>query len=314
MENEPTTQQPEPYIDAQIAKLKKQGVTFDICTESEAREYMADKCEPHKVSAYARLFDVHDKGEQKDKYVALDFSQLKYLADLDQRLREILLVMTLDIEHFCKTRLLTECAVTEGDGHSIVSGYMDGLDKKRQKYVMSELARHEHESTYQDANPDQMPLWAFLQMVSFGTLLGVIYYCAEQHIGENSVADYSVLHAIKSLRNTCAHGSWVLLDLSPSANGERIAPHEVSDAVAAIGISKRARRRWLQTVPVSQIASLLYLYSQVVPNGSTKTRRLDDLQQFFAVAEKDSVLLEDNPAQAAISFIKRLTEGFGLIE
>lgn len=71
-EREQTTQ-PETYIDAQIRKLKDAGVTFEKCTEAEAREYMADKCFAFKMVAYTALFEVHTDGKNAGKHFDLDF-------------------------------------------------------------------------------------------------------------------------------------------------------------------------------------------------------------------------------------------------
>ncbi len=150
MENEQTT--PETYIDGQIAKLKEQGVTFGICAEAEARDYLAEKCPPCKTCSYARLFDTYSEGESEGKYIELDFGQLRYLADIDQRLREILLNMTLDVEHFCKTKLMTMCAVTEEEGRAIISQYMGSLDGERRQRIESELARHDGHSCGEPSN------------------------------------------------------------------------------------------------------------------------------------------------------------------
>lgn len=314
MENEQTT--PETYIDGQIAKLKEQGVTFGICAEAEARDYLAEKCPPCKTCSYARLFDTYSEGESEGKYIELDFGQLRYLADIDQRLREILLNMTLDVEHFCKTKLMTMCAVTEEEGRAIISQYMGSLDGERRQRIESELARHDGHSCggTSDGNNGDVTLWAFLDAVSFGTLLGIVHYCGKYRIGSQKIADYSALHAVKTLRNTCAHGSCILAETYPRADGKRVAPHEVSNAVAAVGVSRRLRRRWLQTAPVAQIASTLCLYAEMVPKGGTRTKRIRELQHLLDSVERESVIPAVNPAMAALAFTKRLTEAFRPVE
>lgn len=316
MENEQTTP-PETYIDAQIAKLKDSGVTFDLCTESEARDYLAEKCSAFKAYAYTRLFDVHDKGENKGKYIALDFGQLKYLADLDQRLREILLSMTLDVEHFYKTRLITECAVTESDGYEVMQEYLGSLDDDRRRYIEEEIARHESDPYCQgtaEKREGALPIWSFVEVVSFGTIVGLVRFCGNQRNDARMVADYYVLRSIKSLRNACAHNSCILLDLKPNASGRRVISPEARRAIAAMGIAKHQRERWLQTVPTAQIASLLFLYSEIVPDGSTKERRIDILRGFLESVQTDSALPVTNPAKAALSFINKLTISLNLID
>ncbi|NHM16303.1 hypothetical protein GMI69_06475 [Eggerthellaceae bacterium zg-887] len=315
MEKTETTQ-PESYIDAQIRKLKSAGVTFEKCTEREARDYLAVKCSACKVSAYARLFDIHAEGENEGKYMDLDFSQLKYLADIDQRLREILLAMSLDIEHFCKTRLTIECAVTEADDRQVMAVYLNDQDDRQRKYIAHEIERSKNDPTNDhifEKYGDQLPLSAFMEVVPFGTIVGLIRYCGTRSDDKELIADYFVLRSVQALRNACAHNSCILLDLFPHTDGKKIAPPEMNKALSAIGMSKRIRHRWLQTVPTARIASLLYLYSEMVPEGNTRTRRLDALNEFLVDVEKDSVLPMENPAIAALTFAKRLMTGFHLL-
>lgn len=307
----------ETYLDQQIRELKEAGVIFEKCSEVEARKYMVDKCSAYKVSAYMQLFDIFTEGENEGKYIDLDFYQLKYLAEVDQRLREILLAMSLDIEHFCKTRLITKCVIAEIDDYTIMTDYMNSQDDWQRTYIEREVARSKKDSTNNhifERYGECLPLSAFVEVVPFGTIIGLVKYCGIQSDNKEMVADYFVLRSVQSLRNACAHNSCILLDLSPRTGGTKVAPPEINKALSAIGISKRLRHRWLQTVPTARIASLLYLYFKMVPEGSTKTRRCIDLKQFLEDVEKSSVLPAENPAIAALSFMARLTAGFHLLD
>ena len=84
--------------------------------------------------------------------------------------------------------------------------------------------------------------------------------------------------------------------------------------LASMDIAKHQRNRWLQAVPTAQIAALLYLYSRIVPDGSTKERHLDTLRDFLVNAEMESVLPAKNQAKAALLFAKQLTEALNLID
>lgn len=308
---------PQTYIDLQIDKLKNAGVKFEKCTESEAREYLAKKCSACKTEAYARLFDIHDKGPNKGKYINLDFVQLKYLADLDQRLREILLSMALDVEHFTKTELITVCAVTEADGYEVMRDYMNSLDNDRKQYIEGEIARHESDPYYQGGDERRdgiLPIWSFVEMVSFGTIIGLVRFCGKQRGDSQMTANYFILRSIKSLRNACAHNSCILLNLQVRKKGKRFVSPEVRRALATTILTKHQRERWLQIAPTAQIASLLYLYSEIVPEGSTKKRRIDTLSNFLEDIRKDPILPVKNPAKAALLFIERLTESLNLID
>ena len=116
---------PKLTVDEQIEHLKSKGVTFDLCSEEDARETLSDKTYYFKLAAYRVLFDKRVGGERDGEYVGLDFGHLRDLAAIDHMFRYMLLPMTLDIEHFAKVKLMRE--VTERadeDGYSIVVDYL----------------------------------------------------------------------------------------------------------------------------------------------------------------------------------------------
>ena len=111
-------------VEQQLVHLKAKGVTFDLCNEEEAATYLSDKCQFFRVIAYRKLFDKHVGGEHDGQYINLDFAQLRYLAGLDRQFRDVMLAMSLDIEHFAKARLLHELTLhADEDGYSVVADY-----------------------------------------------------------------------------------------------------------------------------------------------------------------------------------------------
>ena len=65
---------------------------------------------------------------------------------------------------------------------------------------------------------------------------------------------------------------------------------------------------------MAQICTLIHLYAQEVPAGKTRAKREAALADLFR--ELDGlrrVLPESNPAVASLEFIRRLTEGEGLL-
>lgn len=311
-------QEPETLlVDGCISTLKEQGVTFERYSEDEAKAYLNGKNYPFKTTAYKKLFDTYEEGENTGKFIDLDFSQLVFLSAMDQNLREVLLDMTLDIEHFCKTRLLHESDEMHEDGYAVVADYMSSLDARQREYIESEIARRASSPYYReiiDAYKDSMSIWSFAEVVSFGVLLGLVKYCAERWDDDGLLAQHYIFRAAQSIRNACAHGSCILLHLRARAAENRLVSPEVQEAVAKAGVSKRLRSRWLQNPQIGQATSVLYLYGRIVPDGSTRTKRIDSLKGFFSEVEQtSSVIPAKNQAMAAVSFLKRLTKAFGLL-
>lgn len=83
----------------QIEHLKSKGVTFKLCSEKDAAEYLANHTYFFKIAAYRTLFEKRIGGQYDGQYVNLDFGHLKALASLDRDLRYALLPLTLNVEH-----------------------------------------------------------------------------------------------------------------------------------------------------------------------------------------------------------------------
>ena len=92
-----------PLISAerQVAHLAEWGVRFDIMGPEDAIVFLRDKNFFFKVKAFAKCFSRYrdPTSENYGRYVNLDFAYLAELTRLDHHLRELVLSMTLDIEH-----------------------------------------------------------------------------------------------------------------------------------------------------------------------------------------------------------------------
>lgn len=303
-------------VDQQIAHLKKKGITFNSCTEKDISKYLAEKCQFFKVMSYRKLFEKHVGGDNDGQYVNLDFSQLQYLAGLDRRMRDVLLLMTLDVEHFAAVKLLETANVKGEDGYQIIRDYMGSVSESRRSYIENELKVRSSDvycgALIQKYRQD-MPIWIFVEIVSFGTFIGLMKFCAERWDDDEMLTSHYLLKKTKSVRNACAHSQCILNELSTNEAKERIAP-VVTQAVSQCGINKRLRLKKLRNPRLAQIATLLYQYCQIAPQGSTVASRKSALSEFFRYFnDTKEILPESNPAISSIVFLYRLTAGFGLL-
>lgn len=204
----PIHEKPLLTVEEQIVHLKSKGVTFDSRTEAEAADCLAGKRQFFKATAYRKLFDKHVGGEKDGQYIDLDFAQLKYLAGLDRRLRDTLLPMTLDVEHFTAARLLKAAEDNGEDGYAVMRDYMESVPTKRRKYIENELEIRSSDA-YCGAvirkYRDDMPIWSFVEVVSFGTFIGLTKFCANRWEDGELLASHYLLKKAKSVRNASAH-------------------------------------------------------------------------------------------------------------
>ena len=116
---------PKLSLEGQIEHLKKKGVLFNIMNEESAKEYLTQHNNYFK----------HPDGENKGKYINLEFAYLVDLAVIDMRLRYRIVHMALDIEHHTKLQLLRMMDKFNEDGYQIVQDYMDSLSEVQRKNV-----------------------------------------------------------------------------------------------------------------------------------------------------------------------------------
>ncbi len=102
--------------------------------------FLSAACRPSRtrIYAYRKNFDKHVGGGLDGKYVGLDFGQLRLLSNTDRMLRDLLLVMTLDVEHFAKVRLLALAEDHGEDGYGVLRDYLASASRNQRSYIQSE--------------------------------------------------------------------------------------------------------------------------------------------------------------------------------
>ncbi len=108
----------------QIAHLKSKGVTFELCSEEDAAEYLHSANNLLRTSSYRKLFPVRAAGAHAGEYAGLDFGHLRALSSLDRRFRSCFLAIALDIEHFARIEVLDSCERRGEDGYQIIQEYL----------------------------------------------------------------------------------------------------------------------------------------------------------------------------------------------
>lgn len=304
-------------VEQQIEHLKSKGVIFDICSEAEAAEYLADRTYYFKLAAYRMLFQKRVGGPRDGQYINLDFGHLKELASLDRDLRYALLPLTLDVEHAARTKLIR--TVTERgdeDGYSISADYMASLNhserRRREGDIKSLLG-----DAYCGAlvakygiQPQNMPIWVLMELFSFGSFTSLYLFAADRW-GILSMRDeHYMLRQAQFLRNACAHSSNLIngFDIQKS--------HVESNAtverkLAKTGLSHRVRTAKMKNPRLKQITTLLYLHHQLIPEGSTRMRAVEDVNALKTKMKKTSNTLQSNDTiRSSFTFLIALIDNW----
>ena len=104
----------------QIEHMKNKGIQFTIEDEAYAENYLTNNTYYFKLKAYEKLYNKSPSGENKDKYINLEFAYLRDLATIDSLLRKKILSIAIDIEHYLKVKLLNDFNISPEDGYEII--------------------------------------------------------------------------------------------------------------------------------------------------------------------------------------------------
>jgi len=271
--------------EGQIQHLLSKGVRFELISIEDAKAYLRDNNNYFKLRAYRKNFPKHPDGVNKDKYINLDFAQLKDLSIIDMRLRYIFLQMALDIEHFAKVKLIRAIEDSTDDGYQIVEDYQTKLradDAINNTYHYDSLVRdieRNRNNPYCGGIIDKYtgcyPVWAFVEIIPLGTMIHFFGFCARKLQRKDLTDDYYLLKTIKDLRNAAAHSNCIIHDM-----GTKDSRYKTNYSVlrALKGISKATKDSQLGNARMQQMITLLYAHTAFVTSKGVHDHTKDLLQ------------------------------------
>lgn len=112
---------PKLTIDEQIEHMKQQGISFKLCSEQEAKDFLENHNYFFKIKSYAKNYEKYN-----GIYKNLDFAYLIEFSRLDMHLRRFILNLSLDVEHSLKVSLNAHfCNNSSEDGYQIVKNFFN---------------------------------------------------------------------------------------------------------------------------------------------------------------------------------------------
>jgi len=242
-------------------------------------------------------------------------------------LRFLILKMCLDIEHDLKVSLINDIANNHNeDGYSIVKDFLQ-LDssifllreiyKKRNstyvgniiyKYFEFTISTSEDEKEIQDHVVIDCPIWAFVEIISFGSFLKLYQYYYKQNGEDNQPIANCLLNAVKDLRNACAHNNCIINNLHRTTLTKP--GRVVSQFVAKIpGTTKDTRNRYLSVRPIFDFISLLIVYDMIV-STDVKTHRYEELKDlvYNRMTRNKHYYDDQQVLRGTYNFIKKIVD------
>ncbi|MDR3315414.1 MAG: Abi family protein [Coriobacteriales bacterium] len=305
-------------VEQQIAHLKNKGITFEQISKDDAADYLATKNNFLRVAAYREVFFRQSDGDSVGQYLNLDFSYLVDLASIDHRLREVMLPITLDIEHFAKVKVLDRITqLTSEDGYSIVSDFIESLAPKYRKGFENDL-KYRGSATSSDLYSgsliakyqDDMPAWVLLEAISFGLFLTFYRFCAQRWDDQQMLDEHYLMKQVKSVRNACAHNSCIINCFRSGLKSQISTSHSVTTALSKCGVrNSKTRRAKLDNPIMQQIVATLYTYKTIVNSEASFDRTINTLQALkVRIAKNCQYYTKANALMSFLHFTERVID------
>lgn len=209
-------------IDEQIEHMKENGITFNLYNEHEAKEFLRYSNYFFKVKSFSKNFQ-----KNNGKYQNLEFAYLKELALMDTLLRDIILELSLVIEHILKVKLVEHLTNNnKEDGYQIVKDYLSNRHNNEPSIFKRYNQSRKNVDFYTRGIMDKyykynFPAWAFIEILTFSELLNFLKFYYDKYDETSFKTLNSLLYNVRKLRNVSAHNNCFLNNLE---NNEELNP------------------------------------------------------------------------------------------
>lgn len=277
---------PKLSIHEQVVYMReKLGITFQYVTEEQAEHFLTEHTYFYKLKSYARNYDKNTAGEYKGQYSRLDFSYLQELSVLDKHLREIVLDMTIDIEHYLKVKLLRDLSENDKeDGYRIVQEFFEinpyakaQIEKKAASSACSELIAHNHGC---------FSVWQVVEIMSFGSFTELFFFYYARYPDKSNTALRNAITPVRFLRNAAAHNNGLLRNLRSNV-GEHRKNKQISSLISkelsrkGFQISSKSFNNKMSNRIIHDFVCMLFVFNSAVTSEVIKERSMKRLKNLF---------------------------------
>jgi abortive infection bacteriophage resistance protein len=282
--------------------------------ETAAKEYLAQNNNYFKLTAYRKNYDKHPDGENKGKYIKLEFAYLVDLAIIDMDIRYRIVHMALDIEHHTKLQLLRKIDEKNEDGYQVIQDYIDSLDERQKNIFESEINRNRGNiycGDIIDKYDGAFPIWAFVEVIPFGRLVSFYGFCADRFADRTMKDNFYRLLTCKEIRNASAHSNCILNDLraKTAAHGTNA---DITKALMAIpGMNSNFRKNRMSNARIQQVITLLYMHKIMVESDGIRKSEGEELKRIITRIDKNIDYYNSNQKiKGTLDFLKMVVDSW----
>ena len=285
-----TEKRPMLKVNQLVEHMKNKNIKFNYISEEEAENYLKYNNNYFNLSSYKSIFDRYDGGVNDRKFIDLDFAYLKDLSIIDMRLRYLLFQMTIDIEHYLKIELLNLLEnIPEESGYDIVNEYLE-KDFYENKRVHSSIFKKIGDTLYKEffekynlkenEQIKDVPIWEFLEIISFGELTSFYNMFAEKYELKKQAKRKYMLIEINKLRNAAAHNACILCDINKKDNFNGV-DFRILSLLGKCGIGEESRKIKLANTRIRQITYTLFMFNDIVSSEGVKKQITKEINNLF---------------------------------
>lgn len=303
-----------------IEKLKGKGVKFELMLEVDAIKFLEENNNYFKLTSYRKNFP-NNRVEGKTVYFNLDFLYLVELSRLDMRLRYLLVKMCLDIEHSLKVILMNDIQENDNeDGYSIIEEYLKSQEEDSKRRIISDIKKNvrsvyyskllkKHNINSLTEELIDFPVWAFLEVVSFGTFISFFsYYFINRN--ENNKKKVYLLNKVKQVRNAAAHNACMLNNLYSNNEIPYTPSNLITRFLGNAGINEEMRNTKLSNEILYQITIVFYIHSEYVKSKSIKLNRYSEFSSLMndSLNSANKHFLRNDLVYSSISYLYKISQ------
>lgn len=303
-------------IQEQINNLKAKNIKFDIADEEYATQYLSHNTYFFKLKSFAKSFEYN---ETKEQYINLDFAYLVELSKLDMYLREYIIKLSLDTEHFLKVKFINDLTNNDlEDGYNIVNKFLN-----KYPYISQNIENKKRDSAcadliYKYAN--NWAAWNIIEVLSFGDFVKLFQLYYELYPDKKSNIIVNLLWPLKFIRNASAHNNCLLNTLRKpymhthlfNAKNNVIEPNKelVRLLIKIPGISKNTRKKKLSNPVIHDFIASLFLFNEICLSQTLKEKQLLNLKKLIdeRFCKNKDYFINDNVFSTNYEFIKKIVD------
>lgn len=300
----------------QIKKFKSKNVKFNIIDEAYATQYLSYNTYYFKLKSFAKSFEYN---EAKKQYINLEFAYLMELSKLDMYLREYIIKLSLDTEHFLKVKFMYDLTNNDlEDGYNIVNTFL-----LKYPYISQNIEIKKKDSACADLihkYTNNWAVWNIIEVLSFGGFVKLFQLYYDTYPDKKSKTIVNLLWPLKFIRNASAHNNCLLNTLRKPYmhthlfNDKKniIEPNkELVNILNKIpGISKNTRKKKLANPIMHDLIASLFLFDEVCTSQTLKKKQLYNLKNLIdnRFCEHKDYFINDNVFTSNYEFIKKIVD------